>query len=412
MLQSYPLPFNEHSRQEAVDSLNWIVPQEEPILNDIVATVRTVMGVPTALVSIVDNKRQWFAARDNFPLPETSRDYSLCAHAIMDIEPLVIPDTLADPVFRSHPVVVNDPHIRFYVGAPIVLSSGLRVGSLCAIDYVPHEAPSPEALKVLTQLARVVASTLERIAPADSPTPSSDDLADGRRKLLTLIGHELRTPLTSILGFNKLLANRLDGPEGHMALAAAKAAEHLADMLNSVMHFADLSNGDVLLNDQYCDLRALLADASAVMLPVFQQCEKNLHAEIDEASARVKIDGSHIKAALSCLLMNAAVHGGTNTVLSTHSTRNGDLVVEIFDDGTGLPDGGVATLMPFTVGEDLDTRTTGGIGLGLPLAQCLAELHGGRLSLVTMGNGMKVSLILPAWRVMRDDQRDRLRTAC
>lgn len=411
MLRSFPLPFNENSRQQAVDSLTWIVPQEEPILNELVATVRAVMQVPTALVSIVDNDRQWFAARDNFPLPETSRDYSLCAHAIMDVEALVIPDTLADPVFSTHPVVVNDPHIRFYAGAPIVLSSGLRVGSLCAIDYVPREAPSPETLNALMHLARVVASTLERIAPAESPAPDANDLADERKKLLTLIGHELRTPLTAILGFNKMLESRLDGPEKRMALAAIKAAEHLSEMLNNVMRFADLTNGDVGLNDETCDLGALLADASAIMRPIFTQSGKTLHVEDAAVPGDAKVDAAHIKAALGCLLMNAAVHGGKETFLSAYTAAGGEIVIDVLDDGTGLADDGESSLLPFGVGEDLDTRTNGGVGLGLPLARCLMELHGGRITLLSTSNGLKVSMILPASRSVADHAQHDMRDA-
>ena len=132
-MRSFPIPFNEPERLAAVQALS-VSPDEEPILNEIVDMVRKELDVPTALVSIVDQDKQWFAARDGFPLCETSRDYSICSHAILRSDPLVLCDTLADPRFRDHPVVVNPPHVRFYAGAPIVLSSGLRVGSLCALD--------------------------------------------------------------------------------------------------------------------------------------------------------------------------------------------------------------------------------------------------------------------------------------
>ena len=143
-MRSYPIPFNEPARLAAVGTLAWITPDEEPLLDEIASMVRRELSVPTALVSIVDKDKQWFAARDGFPVCETSRDYSICAHTILKGEPLVICDTHADPRFREHPVVVNSPHVRFYAGAPIVLSSGLRVGSLCALDYVPREYRSEE----------------------------------------------------------------------------------------------------------------------------------------------------------------------------------------------------------------------------------------------------------------------------
>ncbi|WP_157968907.1 GAF domain-containing protein [Tropicimonas sp. IMCC34011] len=161
-MRPFPIPFNEEERQAAVANLSGVRPDEDPILREIVGLVRGVMDVPTALVSIVDDERQWFAARENFPVGETSRDYSICAHAIITPETLVIPDTHADPRFRDHPVVVNPPNVRFYVGSPIVLTSGFRVGSLCALDYVGRERPDPAAIAMLESLARIVAETLDR----------------------------------------------------------------------------------------------------------------------------------------------------------------------------------------------------------------------------------------------------------
>ena len=119
-MKSYPTPFNETLRQNAVEKLRWIEPGEDPVLEEVVATVTKIFDVPTALVSLVDQDRQWFPARAQFPSAETSRDYSICAHAILQHTPLMLPDTLADPRFAEHPVVVNAPYVRFYAGAPIV----------------------------------------------------------------------------------------------------------------------------------------------------------------------------------------------------------------------------------------------------------------------------------------------------
>jgi len=167
-MRPYPRPINELQRQRKLRAVVARDFNENPLLNEVVATVRKLMDCPTCIISLVDQDEQWFKARDGFSLERTSRDYSLCSNTIMKDEVLVIPDTLSDPRYCNHPVVVNDPHIRFYIGAPITVG-GFRVGSLCAIDYESRPAPSGEKLDILQSLARLVSETIESDAAAEGP---------------------------------------------------------------------------------------------------------------------------------------------------------------------------------------------------------------------------------------------------
>ena len=397
-MKSYPTPFNETLRQNAVEKLRWIEPGEDPVLEEVVATVTKIFDVPTALVSLVDQDRQWFPARAQFPAAETSRDYSICAHAILQHTPLILPDTLADPRFAEHPVVVNAPYVRFYAGAPIVLSSGLRVGSLCALDYVARAHPTPEQVELLTHLSRIVASTLERLASEQSQLPANGNQDSIRRNLLALIGHELRTPLTSVLGFSRILEARLTGPEKEMAKASTTAALHLSEIIDHLITYADLRTGEVLLSETNIEPNVLVSEISTVLEPLFSEVETDLSVSIDPALESLSVDPAHFKSALTCLLMNAAVHGGSEAALSIYVTDSQEVVFEVADNGNGFTASAAKCLQPFQVGADIDTRTSGGIGLGLPLAQQLVELHGGELSIVSMKDGVRAALKLPKSR--------------
>ena len=87
--------------------------------------------VPIALVSLVDENRQWFKSRCGLDATETPRSISFCGHAILEKEPLVINNALEDPRFFDNPLVANDPHIRFYAGAQLPMDNGMPVGTLC-----------------------------------------------------------------------------------------------------------------------------------------------------------------------------------------------------------------------------------------------------------------------------------------
>jgi diguanylate cyclase (GGDEF)-like protein len=126
--------------------------------------------VPIALVSLVDENRQWFKSCIGLEVSETSRDISFCGHAILGDEVFVIPDTLKDDRFADNPLVLEDPHIRFYAGCPIRVANGSRIGTLCIIDREPRDfcAEDEELLKDLAamveqELTAVQLATLDEM---------------------------------------------------------------------------------------------------------------------------------------------------------------------------------------------------------------------------------------------------------
>lgn len=126
--------------------------------------------VPIALVSLVDENRQWFKSCIGLEVSETSRDISFCGHVILGDEVFVIPDTLKDDRFADNPLVLEDPHIRFYAGCPIRVANGSRIGTLCIIDQVPRDfcAEDEELLKDLAamveqELTAVQLATLDEM---------------------------------------------------------------------------------------------------------------------------------------------------------------------------------------------------------------------------------------------------------
>jgi diguanylate cyclase (GGDEF)-like protein len=155
-----PIPSDESGRLSALERYGVLDTEPEPAFDRITAIASRVLGVPIALVSLVDSERQWFKSRVGLDAHETHRDFAFCAHAILKDAPLVVPDACHDQRFAENPLVVGAPHIRFYAGAPLQSPDGFKLGTLCAIDIRPREL-SAEQLATLRDLAALVVDELE-----------------------------------------------------------------------------------------------------------------------------------------------------------------------------------------------------------------------------------------------------------
>ena len=155
-----PLPKNEVKRLKVLWQYDVLDTVPEEIFDDLTDLAAHICEAPVALISLVDENRQWFKSRVGISLQETSRDISFCAHALLNDDMLVIPDATKDPRFRDNPMVTGPQRIRFYAGAPLVTPDGHALGTLCVLDKQPRKLRS-EQLQALRVLARHVVSQLE-----------------------------------------------------------------------------------------------------------------------------------------------------------------------------------------------------------------------------------------------------------
>ena len=156
-----PLLRNEALRLAALRSYDILDTPPEQAFDDLTLLAAHICQTPIALVSLVDDKRQWFKSRIGLEATETARDLAFCAHAIVHPGTVMqVPDAQADPRFAANPLVTADPHIRFYAGTPLLSSDGQAMGTLCVIDRTPREL-SAEQLGALRALGRHVEALLE-----------------------------------------------------------------------------------------------------------------------------------------------------------------------------------------------------------------------------------------------------------
>jgi PAS domain S-box-containing protein len=150
----------ERARLKALDAYQILDTAPEQVYDDLVRLAAQVCATPMAVLTLVDERRQWFKAAVGLPVRETDRSLSFCAHTIEGEVPFIVPDAGHDPRFANNPLVTGEPGIQFYAGVPLASASGARLGSLAVLDCVPREL-TPEQLALLTALARQAMSLLE-----------------------------------------------------------------------------------------------------------------------------------------------------------------------------------------------------------------------------------------------------------
>jgi len=156
----YPTPVDEEERLRSLERTLLLDTESDADLDRITTLASETLDTPIALISLVDRERQWFLSRVGLEASQTPRSMAFCAHAITQDSTLVVPDALADPRFNTNPLVVSEPHIRFYAGAQLRPQDGQPLGTLCVIDRTPRQF-SPRQLHWLQLFSEQVSREIE-----------------------------------------------------------------------------------------------------------------------------------------------------------------------------------------------------------------------------------------------------------
>ena len=161
MMQPAAIPDNEAARLARLRMLHILDSEPEVMFDTLTRLAAEIADVPIALVSMIDAERQWFKASFGLPdVQETPRDLAFCSHAILGADIMEVADATLDMRFANNPLVTGDPGIRFYAGAPITLSDGVRLGTLCVIDREPRKLSNSQR-GTLAKLAEVIGHAIE-----------------------------------------------------------------------------------------------------------------------------------------------------------------------------------------------------------------------------------------------------------
>ena len=385
-MDNYPIPFDEERRQRILDETGALETDEWAELDALTSAASSHWRVPIAIVSLLDNDRQYFKSCVGLGVDETERELAFCAHTIMYEHALVVPDARKDKRFCDNALVTGAPHIRFYAGAPIIVDKSV-VGSFCIIDTTPRScfsATDKERLQSFADLAAQIIITRRNISFRKLSIEEQLVQAATHRKhahqeragFLAMVSHELRTPLHQMSGFIDLLENIVSTEEGRHYLGyIGDAARQLQDLTESALRFAAADFGRLPMNRERFSLQ------DSAIRGVHQ---RNMEIEFDVPGPLViEADELHFRQIFASIASAFGHCGATALGIAKDQSTEESLrllISPVGSDGTNKLHKNC--LDPFGNSDTFLERGQEGFDLGLALARRLARAHGAELSFV------------------------------
>lgn len=360
--------------------------EPEASFDGLTQAARLLSGCPIALVSLLDEERQWFKSKQGLTASETPIAWSFCVHAARQGDLFEVEDARADPRFASNPLVLGEPHIRFYAGVPLKLD-GVSLGTLCVIDTRPRRLSSEARLG------------LEGLAHAVEGLMAAQRAARLRGEVLSRVSHELRTPLNAVVGFAQLL---LRDPQDVTLYATHihRAGTHLLALVNDMLNLARLETGHTDAELQPVSTATVMQRCLDLLKPDANRQGVSLLAVTDAEAEVVMADQRGLTQALLNLAGNALKVSPPGTGLDLHAHRVPDdrVHIDVIDQGPGIAPELIPLLfLPFSQLPGVRKSTGTGTGLGLAISRQLVQSMGGDISVRSeVGAGSTFTIALDA----------------
>lgn len=380
-------PLVESRRLEALYSYNILDTPRESVFDDITRLASTICGTPMASITLVDAERQWFKSEIRMGARETPIDASICAHAILEDDVLIVPDASADARFATHPGVVGGSKVKFYAAALIKTPDGLPLGTVCVLDSEPRTITDAQ-LDMLRVLARQVTAQLE----LRMRLTASEQTSEHRARLLASSGYGLQQPLfTAMLAVHAVMADVLPHQLKRLALAD-ESLERIKRTVNGMLVAASGKSTFTLNEFVDADLGPVLDFVRENFTPPAER--KTIRLRVRPTTLHVKSDPTQLETLIGNLVANALKYtGGEGRVLVGCRRRDARVDIHIIDTGIGMDSDTVDDLFqPF---RQADVESDG-TGLGLWIVKKTAEALGIVVVVQSWpGRGTHVTLRVP-----------------
>lgn len=378
---------DEAERLDALRSYGILDTAVEPAFDDITKIASYVCQTPIAVISFVDEHRQWFKSEVGLGARETPLATSICAHAILETSFLEIPDTTKDPRFVDNPLVAGDPYLRFYAGALLRTPDGLALGTVCVLDHKPRRL-TPEQREVLAALARQVMSQME----LRRALVLADRLQRNVSRLMAVAGHDLKQPLqVMVMAIDRVRGKLADPRDRDRLTVAIDAGMRMAEELDRLAETSMMQTGTGAPHL-----------AAFPVANIFRSVVNNwqLHAEakalklvVIPCSAQIVSDAAMLRAIIGNLVGNAIKYTKRGRVLLGCRKRGNRLSIEILDSGPGIPAEQIGSV--FEAFHQINP-TSEGLGLGLSIVRRTAEALGHEIELKSdLKRGTHFSVLVP-----------------
>jgi len=279
-----PLPANEEGRIASLQSYHIFDTGEEKDYDDLTSLASAICQIPIALITFIDEKRQWFKSHHGTDFTENLRELSFCTHAIASSdEIMIVPDATLDERFADNPMVTGPTHVMFYAGVPLVNEDGFALGTLCLLDQQTHTL-SLQQIEALKTLARQVVDKVELRRKVMSLEKANKELLNSNvliQKFAAMAAHDIKNPLSGILLTSQALKMRFEKLQDESCMRLVDlnitSANSLIDLLDDMLAYSKTPSL-LLAKKQQFYLNSLIKNLKT-LLPVPENVVINLPEE-------------------------------------------------------------------------------------------------------------------------------------
>jgi signal transduction histidine kinase len=405
-----PIPSNEQARLAELYRFDLLDTVPEAAFDRLTTLAAEIFDAPYSVITLVDKSRHWFKSAAGMPRGEIPRGNGFCGHTIMTDAVMVVADATMDLRFAADPIVNGEAGVRFYAGAPLTLSSGFRIGTLCVMDTEARpDGLSAREISILEDMAGLAVREIEfrskSALEADEVGAELENAQAAKDQFLQMLSHELRTPLNAIIGFSNLIEVEADDAGNEKcreyAIDVGRAGYHLLRLIDGMLDWTRLERGEIGIDEAVTPLPTMFEQAFALV--------PGADARVDVAPQSdvlmLRCDSRYVVQVLAHVIDNAIKFSPESEPvnLSARIIESGDLLIEISDRGPGIDE--ARRLQAFNLFEKFEPSSRNfaeGVGLGLAISRKLIELHGGTIAFADRsGPSTTVALTLPAYRVVR-----------
>ena len=392
------LTINENDRLKSLKNLNILDTIEEVEYDDLTAIAAQICQTPIALISLIDENRQWFKSHHGLEARETPRDIAFCAHAILDPdEAFIIEDSIKDERFHDNPLVTGAPHVIFYAGIPLKANDGNPLGTLCVIDNQSRKL-STEQINSLKALGRQ-ASLLFDLRLKNQELNLKKELLENKyhelEQFAYVVSHDLKSPLSNLANLTNILISEL--PENERK----NASEITSKINSSTEKMKDLIEG--LLNYYKCESYLNTSQSKISLKELISkhieliESDKNINFKVTPAESTITSYKSAWDHIILNLLSNSVKFNDKENVNIHFDLQENDSEYKLtyIDNGQGIPKESQESVFKlFTSIPCRKTRSTLGSGIGLNAIQKLLNGMGGSISVKEYATGAKFEILL------------------
>lgn len=228
----------ETNRLNDLKSFNILDTIEEQDFDNLTAISSEICNTPIALISLIDEKRQWFKSHHGLGARETPREHAFCAHAIKTPnEPFIVNNSLEDDRFKNNPLVTGEPKVIFYTGIPLLSDEGNALGTLCVIDHKPKELTEKQ-MNALNALANQVMKLLNLRKTKIQLEQTYLEIEQHHEQLKIFTekaAHDVKSPLSEISGFVNVYKRSQEGNMDERSVELFNSIEDSISKLKQMM---------------------------------------------------------------------------------------------------------------------------------------------------------------------------------